>query len=61
MKNKLLIFRNKKNLTQREIAEEVGITTSAYGMLETGVRTPSLGTAYKLSQFFNSTIEEIFF
>ena len=61
MKNRLLIFRNKNKLTQREIAEKVGITTSAYGMLETGVRTPSLGTAYELSRFFNTTIEEIFF
>lgn len=61
MDNNLLILRKDNNLTQKEVALNVGITTSAYGMLETGYRTPSLITAYKLSRFFGTSIEDIFF
>lgn len=61
MKNKLLVLREEFLLTQKEIAEKVGITTSHYGMIELGVRNPSLITARKLAVFFNTTIENIFF
>ena len=61
MKNKLLALREEFLLTQKEIAEKVGITTSNYGMIELGVRNPSLITARKLAVFFNTTIENIFF
>ena len=61
MKNKLLALREEFLLTQKEIAEKVGITTSHYGMIELGVRNPSLITARKLAVFFNTTIENIFF
>lgn len=61
MKNNLLIFRNKNKLTQKEIAEAINKTTSFYGMLETGKRKPSIDVAYSLAQFYNTTIEEIFF
>ena len=61
MKNKLLALREEFLLTQKEIAEKVGITSSHYGMIELGVRNPSLITARKLAVFFNTTIENIFF
>lgn len=61
MKNNLLIFRNKKNLTQKDIAKAINKTTSFYGMLETGKRKPSIDVAHSLAQFYNTTIEEIFF
>ena len=61
MKNKLLALREEFLLTQKEIAEKVGIKTSHYGMIELGVRNPSLITARKLAVFFNTTIENIFF
>lgn len=48
-------------LSQKDVASNVGITTSHYGMIEIGKRTPSLIVAYKLSIFFNLSIEEIFF
>ncbi len=61
MKNKLLVLRNKNNLTQKDIAEIIKKTTSFYGMLETGKRKPSIDVAYSLAKFYNTTIEEIFF
>lgn len=59
--NKLLKLRNKKHLLQKEVAEAIGVTTSYYGMLETGIRKPSIKIAFELAKFFNTSIEEIFF
>lgn len=58
--NKLKVLREEKSLTQNEIAETVGITTSYYGMIESGVRIPSLPIALKLARYFSKPIEYIF-
>lgn len=57
----LIQLRKKINLTQNDIANELGITTSYYGMIEQGTRTPSLVLAKKIAMFFGKNIEEIFF
>jgi len=54
-------LRKKRELTQQEIAEELGITAVFYGMIERGERNPTLELARKIAIFFNSTIDEIFF
>lgn len=59
--NKLLQYRSCNNLKQKEVAKAIGVSTSYYGMIETGVRNPNLETAYKIAKYFNSSIEEIFF
>lgn len=61
VRNNLKNIRKKYNLKQREIAEAVGITTSYYGMIERGVRNPTLDLAKKIAEFLNTSIEEIFF
>lgn len=61
MNNSLFTLRSKFGLSQKEVAEKVGITTSYYGMIEIGERKPSLIVAYKLAKFFRTTIENIFF
>lgn len=59
--NKLRELRLNKRLNQQNIAECLGITTSYYGMIENGVRTPNLILAYEIAKYFNTTIENIFF
>ena len=61
MSNSLFTLRSKLGLSQKDVAEKIGITTSHYGMIEIGKRTPSLIVAYKLAEFFATTIEKIFF
>lgn len=56
----LISLREKENLKQSDIAKVLNVSTSYYGMIEQGVRTPSLELALRLSKFFNKTIEEIF-
>ena len=58
--NKLKKLRSQSNLTQKAVAKAVGITTSYYGMIELGVRKPSLTLAMDLAKFFDTTVEEIF-
>lgn len=57
----LILLRASRGLRQQDVASRVGITTSYYGMIEQGVRTPQLRIAYRLANFFNTSIEEIFF
>lgn len=59
--NKLKELRAQNNLTQKAVARAVGITTSYYGMIELGVRKPSLTLAMDLAEFFNTSVEEIFY
>lgn len=60
-KRKILVdLRNSRNLKQKDIAKAVGITTSYYGMIEQGVRTPTLEVAKKIADFFGKSVEEIF-
>ncbi|WP_244832987.1 helix-turn-helix domain-containing protein [Clostridium sp. BJN0001] len=61
MKNKLMELRAENNLTQKNVAKAVDITTSFYGMLEVNKRKPSIDVAYKLALFYHTTIEKIFF
>lgn len=56
---KLVNLRGEK--TQRDVATAVGITTSAYANYEQGIRVPRDKIKIKLAEFFNVTVEEIFF
>ena len=59
--NRLKELRAQSNLTQKAVANAVGITTSYYGMIELGVRKPSLSLAMDLARFFDTSVEDIFF
>ncbi len=50
-------LRIKKELTQAEVACSVGLTTSAFGMIETGVRQPSIEMLGKIADFFNVSVD----
>lgn len=57
-----LISRRKQlGLLQKDIAEQIGCSTSAYGMYETGARTPDLNTAKQIADLLKTTVEQIFF
>ncbi|MGO0986682.1 helix-turn-helix transcriptional regulator [Clostridioides difficile] len=58
--NNLKVLREKKKVNQKDVALNIGITTSYYGMIEVGVRTPSLPIAIKLSKYFRTSVEDIF-
>lgn len=61
MKRELLIKkREDKKLTQKQIAEIIGVTDAYYSMIESGLRTPSYKTMKKIADFFNVKPDYIF-
>jgi len=60
MENKIRGLREQLNLTQIDFAKELDVSRQTVISLENGKYNPSLPLAYKISKFFNKTIEEIF-
>ena len=49
-----------KNLTQEELAKELGVTRQTIIAIEKDKYDPSLILAFKMANFFKSQIEDIF-
>jgi putative transcriptional regulator len=60
MKNNLKVERAIKNITQEELAKQIGVTRQAINSIELNKYVPSTILALKLSQYFNKTVNEIF-
>ncbi len=61
MKNNLKVERAIKNITQEELAKQIGVTRQAINSIELGKYVPSTILALKLSRYFNKSVNEIFF
>lgn len=59
--NTIQELRNKKNLTQQDLADAVDVTRATIIALEKGSYNPSLELAFRIAKFFKTTIEDIFF
>ncbi|MGB8358748.1 MAG: helix-turn-helix transcriptional regulator [Bacteroidales bacterium] len=60
MKNNLKVERAIKDITQEELARQIGVTRQAINSVELGKYVPSTILALKLSRYFNKTVNEIF-
>jgi putative transcriptional regulator len=60
MKNSLKVERAIKNITQEELAREIGVTRQAINSIELGKYVPSTVLALKLSEFFCKPVNELF-
>ena len=60
VKNDLKVYRAKHDLTQEELAIEMGVSRQTINAVETGKYNPSLELALKLADRFDVSIEEIF-
>lgn len=56
---KLMLKRKEFKLTQKELAEKVGVSMRAIQSYECGARQPTLDTLRKMAEFFGCTIDEI--
>ena len=61
MKNKVQELRKQKGLNQEELAEELGVVADYVSMIERGARSPGFALAKKIADFFDMTIDEVFF
>ncbi len=60
MKNRLEALRKARGLNQEELADALGVSRQTIGSLENGRYNPSILLAFKIADFFDLTIEEIF-
>lgn len=62
MKNKNFVrLREKKNMSQVQVAKELGICKDYVNMIENNRRTPGFSLAKKIADLFDTTVDEIFF
>jgi|SRR5690625_3833719 len=55
--SRLKYLRINSNLTQRELAEIINVSTSTIGMYEKDAREPSFETLIKIASYFNVSID----
>ena len=60
MKNRLEEIRKERKITQEELANVLEVSRQTIGSLENGKFNPSILLAFKISKYFNTTIEDIF-
>jgi putative transcriptional regulator len=60
IKTRIKELRARYNLTQDELADQVGVTRQTMLYLEKGKYNPSLLLAYKVAKILKSSIEEVF-
>lgn len=58
---KLVNLRLKKNVSQTQVAESLGITKAAISQYESGQRIPSDEVKIKLSNYYGVTVQNLFY
>ena len=54
------VLRAMKRITQEDLASALGVTRQTILAIENGKYNPSLELAFKMSSYFETTIEKIF-
>ena len=60
MKNNLEELRKERGVKQEELADVLKVSLQTISSLENGRYNPSIILAFKIAEYFNKTIEEIF-
>lgn len=60
MKNTIKVERAKKDLTQQQLADLIGVTRQAINSIEKGKFVPSTVLALKMAKVFETSVHEIF-
>ena len=53
----LIRLRKAKNMTQQQLATEIGMTTTSYQRYEQGVRTPTLDKLLLLADYYDVSLD----
>lgn len=61
LKNSMKVQRAKKDLTQEQLAELVGVTRTTINFVERGRWVPSTVLALKIAKVFEVPFEEVFY
>lgn len=60
VENSVLKYRQKKGITQEELASSLGVTRQTIIAIEKGNYTPSVALALSIAKYFNVNVEDIF-
>ena len=60
MNMKLRLARVAKNLSQQELADEVGVTRQTIGLVEKGKYNPTLNLCIKIAKALDRTLDQLF-
>ncbi|AWM12508.1 helix-turn-helix transcriptional regulator [Flavobacterium sp. NRK F10] len=60
MRNNLKVLRAIKNISQEELANQIGVSRQTINAMEKGKYVPSTLLALKLARYFAKPVEEIF-
>jgi putative transcriptional regulator len=60
MRNRVKDLRTELGLSQRQLAEIVGVSRQTINSIETERYVPSLPLALALARYFDSSVEEVF-
>ena len=60
LNNQIKVQRAIKNITQEELAAQIGVTRKTINTIETGKFIPSTILAIKLARYFKINVEELF-
>jgi putative transcriptional regulator len=60
LKNRLEEIRKSRGVTQEQLAAALCVSRQTIGSLENGRYNPSIILAFKISRYFNLSIEDIF-
>lgn len=60
LSNQIKVQRAIKNITQEELAAQIGVTRKTINTIETGKFVPSTILAIKMARFFEIKVEELF-
>lgn len=58
--NSVKALREQKGLTQGELGEKVGVTRQTVAAIEQRRYSPSLETAFRIAEVFDTGIEQVF-
>lgn len=60
MKNTIKVERAKKDITQAELADILGVSRLTIHSIETGKFNPSVQLAMRMAKYFGISVEELF-
>ncbi len=60
MENRLKVYRAMHDLTQEQLAKELGVTRATVNAIEKRRYDPSLKLAFEMARFFEVRIEDLF-
>ncbi len=59
MKNQIKFYRNKRELTQEQMANMLSVSRQSYSNYETGEAEPSFETLIKISKILRTSIDDL--